>query len=179
MAFKVRGNCKVCITILQESPDDPTKSQLYKFIKDHQIGTKTVAGVARAYPDLMYLSIRNHSMKHQAISEHQLVKKKVAVQQKAIAKKAAIEGIKFSDAQQEILEAGMEALRNGDMKLTANVIAKIAKDIADIEAKKTDQAIELQKLFNTYVANPLPVTHGSKEWLEGEVVESDSPSSNI
>ena len=65
-----------------------------------------------------------------------------------------------------------------DVKAIKAAEKKTVADKKDIEEKQKDRTHEMQKLFAGYLANPLPekaVKH--IEYVEGEVIESDTPPS--
>ena len=173
MAYQHKTNCTVCKVILAEGGEGRnahTKSKLWKQIQDVQLGLKPLTDVARAYPDLLYLSLRNHSKKHQSITERKLAKTRAHEVEVEAAREAKKKATHHTERRTQIMDWLENEIQSGNVKPTASAIVALLKQEADIEEKQKDRTHEMQKLFAGYLANPLPAT---KTWIEGEVIESD------
>jgi hypothetical protein len=190
MALKYDERCKTCQVIQAESPNDRTKSKLYKLIEQAQVGKMPLTDVARAYPNLRYLRIHNHSRKHQATTERRIAQAQVQQDEKRIMAKSRSEVVHHTERRSTALEVLQNMMDQGQLKgATFSAMAALLKQETDIEEKQKDRVHEMQKLFASYIANPLPYDPSGKEWLdqreprrdiqEGEVVESDSPPSTL
>lgn len=179
MAFHFKQNCKVCNTILQESPDNYKLSALYKLINEAQLGRRPMADAARAYPDLLYVSITNHGKKHQNVTPSRLAKARVRAVEKKVQQEVAKKTVHHTEARADALSKLRQMMEEGELKgATFTAMAALLKQEADIEEKQKDRTHEMQKLFAGYLANPLPekaVKH--IEYVEAEVIESDTPPS--
>ena len=180
MAFKYKPNCKVCNEILHESEDmhKPNKSQLYKLINEAQLGKRPMTDVARAYPNLLYISLNNHAKKHQAVTETRLAKAKAKAVETKVQREIKRKDAHHTERRSNIIAWLEEQIEEGNVKPTLSGLTALLKQEADIEEKQKDRTHEMQKLFAGYLANPLPeVAVKHIEYIEGETVEDDTPSS--
>lgn len=149
MGFRPNDKCTVC-RVIREENEDHLKSPLYKACNLYHTRGITLTALANNYPELKYAALRNHTLKHQNPSTQQL-KKNFKVEQR----KSQLEYARANEMTQrhhtsdrdEMVQKAMEALRQGDMKLSASVLAKLLKDEADIEAKAKDQNIDILRIM--------------------------------
>ena len=179
MAFRYKANCKVCNTIIREadSMTDVKKSALFKMIQEAQLGRRPMADVARAYPDLLYISLQNHGKKHQAVTETRLAKAKAKAVEKKVQQEIKRKDAHHTERRSNIIAWLEEQIEEGNVKPTLSGLTALLKQEADIEEKQKDRTHEMQKLFAGYLANPLPeVAVNHIEYVEGETVEDDTSS---
>lgn len=153
------------------------KSALHKMIQEAQLGRRPMTDVARAYPELQYISLQNHSKKHQAVSETRLAKAKAKAVEKKVEKEIQAKALHHTERRSNIIAWLEEQIEEGNVKPTLSGLTALLKQEADIEEKQKDRTHEMQKLFAGYLANPLPeVAVKHVEFIEGETVEDDTPS---
>lgn len=183
MAFHPRANCKTCMAIMAESPDDPSKSKLFGLVNKVLVGTLKMTVVQREYPEAIpnYQGFRNHCIKHQSTTETQLTKARVRKTNRKMQHELLEKKLHHTERRSNVMEWLQDQIENGNVKPTASALVALLKQEADIEAKQTDQAIEMQKLFNNFIANPLTTAsldavdrHARNRIQEGEVVEADT-----
>lgn len=182
MALIAKKGCKACGIIAMEGNGDSTKSDLYKLVEGHLKGMLPVAAISERYASHdayrgsgnTYNSIRNHTNKHQTLGKATTVKAQVALERKKI-KKEMSQRYKHDghvDTRTQLIEVTMDAIQSGEIKPTATLMGSLLEQERKIEDKQADRELEYAKLFNTYLANPLPA---KREWLpdyeEGEIVE--------
>jgi predicted transcriptional regulator len=74
-----------------------------------------------------------------------------------------------NDIQDALTEAGLKALEEGDMKVTANVLATIAKQKQDVEEKNKDRGLKIMEMIYSYASREqLPA---NPKQLEGNSLE--------
>lgn len=151
-------NCKACQLVRTEAAGRKVNlSKFYQLCDEYAAGTKTLTTINELYPQLRYLGIRNHVLKHHAASELKIakLKSKRAMRSTDRERLDALElevrelktNIQKRDA---IIEKGMEGILAGDIKLSGATVVKALKDADDVEAKRTDQGMEMMKMFEKY-----------------------------
>jgi hypothetical protein len=175
VAFRPHGSCKSCAIIFAESKDDPTKSKLYRMCEQVHLGAAKRTHVQKAYPQLNYMTLRNHINKHQNVTE---TKRAKLAARDALTQARSRGKVHHTERRSGVMEWLMEKVESGEVKPTAAALVALLKQEADIEAKQTDQVIEIMKLVNAFVATPLPYA-STKRIVEGEVVNTDSTPSPL
>ena len=157
---------------------DVKKSALFKLINESQLGKRPMTDVARAYPNLLYISLQNHAKKHQAVTETRLAKAKAKAVETKVQQEIKRKDAHHTERRSNIIAWLEEQIEEGNVKPTLSGLTALLKQEADIEEKQKDRTHEMQKLFAGYLANPLPeVAVNHIEYIEGETVEDDTPSS--
>lgn len=164
MAFKHKNGCLTCNLIKQESPKDPKASRMYKLIDMYHLKSQTLTAIHSSYPQITYLAIRNHALKHQNPSEKQLIKSR----EKEIVNDARYKEVStykhHNDNRKELIAKGMEALQSGDMRLTSTVLAQLLKQEADIEEKQKDRSFEVFKMMAKFQSGELELNEPSEPY---------------
>lgn len=169
------------MVIDSEAGDNYKKSQLYQLVNAYQKHETKLTHVHLKYPDLVYAALRNHAKKHQALTETQLVRNRTKREITKVGVDGEIRRQHHTERRSNVVEWIQDKIDSGEVKPTLAGLVSLLKQEADIEAKQTDQAIEMQKLFNTYVGNPLPEQAVRRagvapveKVIEGEVIEKPS-----
>jgi hypothetical protein len=184
MAIKFSDRCQSCSIIKEEAgsklAERAPKSRLYKLYEDYHFKKITQGAITEAYPVLSIIAVSNHANKHQHPSAAKLranFKNKTVLDQLQAHRERELQVAKkrnhMSD-RDEMATIAMEALRNGDMKLSASVLAKILKDEADIEAKKQDQNIDILRIMTSSRSGELELLTTNKDfnpWVD--VIDSE------
>lgn len=183
MAYKPNGKCNACKQIAIERKNGSftlTKSPLYRQIHSYLLGKIKLSEVHVLYGDtLSYHTLSNHAKHHQTVPRTELARVKVEKAEAETAKMLS-KPRHHTERRTNLLDWLQKQVEAGTVKPTASAIVALLKQEADIEAKQTDQAIEMTKLFNAYVANPVAlesvtsaeIYHGiPSEVIEGEIVE--------
>lgn len=185
MALNYQKLCWSCNKIQEEAGShlavDAPKSQLYRLFDQYHLKGTTLTAIAQAYPQVQYMAIRNHAHKHQHPSTQKLqqnFKRKTVLDRTYEARKREGSARSHRTDREEMIDAAMTALRDGDMKLSAAVLAKLLKDEADIEAKAKDQNIDILRIMTTSRSGELKglVSTTVKEfdpWNEPDPTEAD------
>ncbi len=174
IAFQPHRQCKACSLIFDEAGDrPPSTSTLYKKFQRVNKGGLPLRQVQRdlreAGTPISYDALRNHVAKHQDVSNApaRTPQAKVARVEREIIEDIDRKNMHHSERRTAVLEKLQELLDQGQLKgATFTAMATLLKQEADIEEKAKDRTLEMQKLFASYVANPL-----AKEAIEGSVVE--------
>lgn len=166
--------CNVCQQILKENEADPSRSELYKEIQKHHVGALALIDVWRKYDakgiKFLYPSLLRHAKKHQAVTEKKRTRAIVKAQEQRITKEAERKLIHHSERRTNLLEWLDDQVQSGAVKPTASAIVALLKQEADIEERQKDRTHEMQKLFASYIANPLPEPKRGYRDIEDDVV---------
>jgi hypothetical protein len=176
MAFNPQPLCKVCQACIAnpELLDDIYKSSYFmgNTGKNLQMITKEQDG------KFGYNSLLKHVKKHQTIQSEEYTDRRL----KAIAKKAnnrvARKELQANAVWDEVMEAGIEQLRSGEMKIKAADLLKATKDKSDTQLKKKDQeiaTIEMVMHFASGESERLESKKYDRRVVEGETVTSYDP----
>ena len=182
VAFQPQRLCKSCMLIFDEAGDGaPSTSQLYrKFVKVNK-GGSSLRQIERelraAGTPISYDSLRNHSQYHQDVGNMAArtpFDKVAKVTNEMIASVEKRE-LHHTDRRSAVLDKLQDLLVKGELKgATYTAMATLLKQESDIEEKQKDRTLEIQKLFASYVGNPLAIPDdGYQDAIAGEVVEPD------
>lgn len=173
-AFQPHRQCKACIIIFQEAGDDnPSTSKLYQRFIRVQKNALTLKQLDRDLKaeghSINYSGLQNHVKRHQNPDNARALtpQAKVAKTERQVVQ--ALEGkqLHHSDRRTAALDKLTEMLAAGELKGgTFTALANLLKQESDIEEKAKDRTLEMAKLFNSYIGNPL-----AKDAIEGEAVE--------
>lgn len=174
MPIKFVGQCKVCKLIKAEARSD--KKTLMNRIYDsrrYSPGGESLTEIAKDYTDKFeYQSLYKHARYHQHIDAEKLadIKVKRAVKEGENEKIRQLASI--GDIHQEVMDQGLEALRNGTMEVTLPTVLKAVKDKADIEAKEKDQTLDFMKAVSMFASGELRRDHEESGYIATETSDS-------
>lgn len=86
--------------------------------------------------------IKQEETREDAVVENEIVK---AVEAPLVISQAPLKPT-FEDVWDEVIDIGNEQLKNGNMKVTANVLLKAAADKANFESKKQDRQLAFMQM---------------------------------
>lgn len=174
--WKPSKKCNVCKTIL--SGDNELKQRIYNSthftptgdgegllaILASYGGTPTSGGV------FTYTSLRKHVKVHQTLDEKDRIRRAQAIVKEIAAEPPALNSfVKPEDVHNEVLSQGLEALKSGELKLTARDVLKAATDKANIDLKKKDQEFKLAEMVYHFASGEASnATAYDRRIIEGE-----------
>lgn len=156
MSIRLVTQCRVCQTIKKESRGGKTsklQERIYRtyVANTRKFGEDSLSQIQRDYKHIFsYNSLRTHAINHQALTEDDLLAVKIQkVHQQSVVENVT-KVVKHSDIRQTVMQIAEELLASRDpefmKKLRPSDAIRAAKDQFDVEAKQTDQAMELQKM---------------------------------
>ena len=166
MALEKR--CKVCQTIMAETKKDGSSKLERRIFNCNKFRPKgeTQSAIARDY-DFNLNQFSNHIKFHQdPNAEKNRFEQKV---EQEVAKRINT----HTDVRQAIMDKGMEALENGEIRISGSVLRGAAKDAADIEEKNKDRFIKYMEMINAAIAGELPTGQSvptlepTRDYIEG------------
>lgn len=151
--LKLHPRCKVCIAIKQNKR---LMERIYNssFYISHSTDSlmKIHADCQAEGVDFNYDALRNHAKKHQHLNAADYQKKMMH----RAAKKAevAILNDRYTpqQAQDAVINKGMEQLEKGEMTIKADHMLRAAKDKQDAQAKIRDQQLQLAEMVAFYAS---------------------------
>ena len=152
--WKPYKSCNVCSLILNgdtQLKQDIYNSKYFTPTGDGK-GLKTIlaeyGGTANKVGVFSYISLLSHVKKHQTLDEKDRIRRAQAIVAEIKAEPPAElqDFIKPEQVHNEVLKQGLEALHNGELKLTARDVLKAATDKANIDLKKKDQEFKLAEM---------------------------------
>lgn len=172
--------CKVCATIL--SGDNELKQRIYNsaFFTPNN-GGETLREIHQAYggsPNgkggvFAYIALTKHCAKHQTLDDKDRIRRSQSIvkelkQEQAIALQ---EIVKPEDVHNEVLSQGLEALKAGELKLTARDVLKAATDKANIDLKKKDQEFKLAEMVYHFASGEA----SNASAYDRRIIEGEAP----
>lgn len=142
--LKLKNGCKTCELVKNNKQ---LLNRIYKtshFIPHSEDSLKRVAADYKDY--FSYPALLNHVRRHQFINATDFKKSMLHRTVKQAEAKVFTERFESQNVQDAVINKGMEALQNGEMKLTATHLLKAAKDKSDAQAKKRDQQLALAEM---------------------------------
>ncbi len=180
--WKPDKRCTVCRLIL--GGDSDLKKRIYqstRFLPDgggesltdiftsyggNRTKTSSTAGV------FTYLSLANHCKKHQTLdTAKRIAMDPVALQAAKPAPVAVVESLQPEEIYQETMKQGLEALKNGELKLTARDVLRAATDKANIDLKKKDQEFKLAEMVYHFASGE--ATNAAQ--YDRRIIEGEAP----
>lgn len=147
MALKIRKNCNVCKALKK---NQRLLNRIYKS-KAYQPGGETLRSIADEHVgQFSYKQLWNHCKVHQGLSEDDIYNKALVRRSKQIEVEKMQRQLGHVEVRQELVDIGAEAIRSGEVKMTAGVTARLLKDQSDIEEKQKDRQIEIMKMIQSF-----------------------------
>lgn len=143
-----RKNCKVCLAVKKNSK---LLNRIYNssFYIPHSKDTLAQIhkdAISEAPGVFTYLGLLNHVKKHQHLNAADYEKKMMAQKVKGIESKIIESRFEAVNAQDAVINMGMDKLEKGEMKITADHLLRAAKDKQDALAKQKDQQLALAEM---------------------------------
>jgi hypothetical protein len=165
MALRMDKRCKVCKKIRQE--ESKNRSKLIKRIYNsgaYVKGGESLRAISRDYTDYFeYQALYNHSKKHQAPSEEDLVQSRLYQVHKKDIQDKIKRMFTTEEVRNEIIEKGMEGLESGEIKLNANHLIQAAKHTDEKMLKEKDQSLALMRTIQAFQSGEVQYTLPDEE----------------
>ena len=161
--LKLKNGCKTCALVKNNKQ---LLERIYKsshFIPHSEDSLKQIAGEYKDY--FSYPALLNHVKKHQFINAMDYKKSMMRRVVKNAEAKVYMEQFQSNHVQDAVINKGMEALENGEMRLTPTHLLKAAKDKFDAQAKTRDQELALAEMVAFFASgedNPEGKVHANK-----------------
>lgn len=167
-----KKNCKICMLIKKDT-------KLLKRIYDSSYyiphSKDTLAQIHRDCVQVgqafSYLSLTNHVKKHQHINAADYEKKLMVQKVKGIESKIMESRFEAVNAQDAVINIGMEKLESGEMRITADHLLRAAKDKQDAQLKKGDQQLQLAEMMAHFASGEDNL--GSEKIHDRRIIELD------
>jgi len=146
---------------LEESGSSKLERRLYncaKFVKGGETQTKIAKEL-----NLNPLSLTKHLSKHQNPDQEVLIKRKFEEHMEQ-------QRVKHQDVRQEMMEIGLQQLKEGEIKMNANALRGVAKDASDIEERNKDRQLKVLEMINAFASGELiaaPTNDTTRRIIEG------------
>lgn len=156
--------CKVCQVITREGGNDsPLLRRIYdsrQFVPD---GEPLTAIAEDYHADIKYLSLYNHSKKHQTLSENEVADKQIKKMERNISEAKMARDLSTKSVRDILKAQAVEKLEAGEVKgFTVSAIAKVLKDEDDVKAKEKDQAIKVVQMIEQFQSGALNLPDSAK-----------------
>lgn len=143
--LQLSPRCKVCKAVKRNE-------KLLKRIYDSKYYNKTSGDtLLKIHEDnkdkFSYQSLTVHVKKHQGITKEDLNKSRMTQIAKEQENKAIRRAVTHTEVRQEIMDIGMEGIREGNIKLKAQDVLRAAEGEATIEEKHKDRQASLMKMI--------------------------------
>jgi len=148
--------CSICKVIKKEIEAKGT-SKLQKRLnrcKKFNPQGESQAAIAREF-GFSVISLSLHLKKHQSPRGLDKINERFDIIQKK-------EVITHQEGRAKMIEIGMQALEDGNMKLSGAVLRGVLKDEMDYEMKKEDRQIEVMKLLFEYASGDKKIGEPSR-----------------
>lgn len=144
--LKRKQNCKVCQAIGKNRNITERIYQSSHFNRMGESLTKLVEDLNAQGYEMSYQSMINHCKKHQYLSEKDFNERHLRQIAKTAERKIMQKKLESIDVWDEVIDEGMDRLKNGEMKLSAQDLLRAAKDKSDMQFKKQDQELKLAEM---------------------------------
>lgn len=169
--------CNVCALIL--SGDSELQKRIYNSKYFNLTSGESLTKIQAAYGgQFHYNSLVTHVKKHQTVDDVDRVRRStqnIAIRQENKIVEARKE-IKPDVVWEEVIEQGLEDLKEGRIKLTANHLLKAAADKSTAQLKRKDQDIKLSEMIWHFASGESNESRAyDKAIVEGETATSYNP----
>lgn len=150
--LKPDKRCKVCQTIKSDKKLLERIANSKAYIK----GGESLRAISRDYLDVFeYQSLYNHTKTHQGLSDEDLEDRLIQREARKIELAQVREAVQHKEIRDELLNIGMDGVREGEIKLNGNNVVQLLKQKADIEAKERDQELEMAKMIQDFASGAI------------------------
>lgn len=180
MAIKLSPQCKICQTISEG--DTKLLARLYQSAAYRGRKGEAIADIQEAYPQFTVGSIKNHCRVHQGLTSKDIQKELVAQADQEQATLLAREAIDSNQARQTIINKGMQRIESGEAKIEPTHVLQATKQVADIEAKQTDQSLLMKQMFLKFMSGELEYVDPDEESADehtGTIDLTPTPSAGV
>lgn len=175
--WKPNKKCNVCSTIL--SGDNELKQRIYNStVFTPNGGGESLREIYSAYGGTLkksgvfsYTALSKHCINHQTLEEKDRIRRAQSIVRELKQETAltTTDLVKPEDVHNEVLSQGLEALKAGELKLTARDVLKAATDKANIDLKKKDQEFKLAEMVYHFASGEASnATAYDRRIIEGE-----------
>lgn len=142
--LKKKKNCTVC----QAITDNPKIAEdIYSTNRFTKSSKRTLRQLSEDYSDkFIYTALLNHVKKHQYLSEEDFAARNLRDIAKSAERKILLKKMESVDVWDEVIGEGMDKLKKGEMKLSAQDLLRAAKDKSDFQFKKADSELKLAEM---------------------------------
>ena len=175
--WRPNKRCRVCALIL--SGESELQKRIYNSKYFNLTTGETLIEIHRSYGgQFLYNSLTTHVKKHQTMDSIDRVRRSAQIiatrtENKAIQQKT---DIKPDVVWEEVIEQGLEDLREGRIKLTANHLLKAATDKSTAQLKRKDQDIKLSEMIWHFASGESNESRAyDQQLIEGEAATSYNP----
>jgi hypothetical protein len=169
--------CRVCALIL--SGESELQKRIYNSKYFNLTTGESLIDIQRSYGgQFHYNSLMVHVKRHQTVENVDRVRRSAQIiatrtENKIIKQKAEI---KPDVVWEEVIEQGLEDLREGRIKLTANHLLKAASDKSTAQLKRKDQDIKLSEMIWHFASGESNESRAyDQQLIEGEEATSYNP----
>lgn len=156
MPFKPQSQCLVCKRIKggdNKLLDRINHSRAFIPAAESLVAISKDIGIS-------YVSLYNHTQKHQSPNKTQLAKRIRATETKQALKDITSTGEARAvtiynghvEARKDLLQKGMDALDKGDLKMTMQAVVALLGQEQKAEENAKDRSLEMMKMFNYFAS---------------------------
>jgi SOS response regulatory protein OraA/RecX len=173
--IKTKKNCTVCQTILGQPKkwEGRLAERIYQSRYYLPSSAYSLSEVAREYRDkFSYQSLLNHCKRHQFLSEDDFSERHLRQAAKQAEKALLKQAITSTEVWQEVINKGMEDLKEGRLKLTANNLLGAARDKSNFEIKYAGQQLALMDMVFGFASGERLPEGVRDDTIEGELADT-------
>ena len=188
--IKYKSNCSVCQLIKKDKRGRQIANRIYECRYYNPTGKESVKALSESLK-VNRSSLSNHIKKHQFISQSDLDQHRMKTMLKKSEAQVVEKIVKHTDVRQEIMQQGMDDLKEGKIKLNANNMLTAARDQSNFEQKQADQQMKIAEMIWFYASgeaktpglegaiNGIPENNGSPQELIGDNPEGTGRPSTV
>jgi len=177
--LKLGAKCNVCKAIKQNKDLVKEIFNTTYYLKDNNHTLKDVYE-RHLNEGWSYDSLKNHVKRHQFMNEKDFNKRtlqKIKKKHLTISREKTIEA---NDVWQEVIDKGMEDIREGRVVVKPEALLKAAKDKSDYELKTKDQALAYAEMIYHFASGESNESkHYDRRIIEGETATSYDPTQGL
>jgi hypothetical protein len=148
--WKPNQKCKVCALIL--NGDKELQRRIYGCKHFGNAGGESFQDIADSYGGtITKFNIAHHIKKHQNLTDADKVRRSTAaiasIQETRLVADQPVLKARPEDVWEQVLEQGLEDLKEGRIKISANNILKAAADKTTADLKKKDQELKITEMI--------------------------------
>jgi hypothetical protein len=160
MALKIDKRCNICKLVRY---DKKLLKRIYNSSQYKEDGEslKSIQRDPEYIKVFTYQNLYRHSRKHQGIDEETLQNRAAARYAAKLEVQQIKAAVNHTETRQELVDLGVQQLKDGSIKMSASALASLLKQQSDIEEKSKDRQLDIIKMIQRFQS-------GEKQFMEVE-----------
>lgn len=144
----IKNNCKTCKAV-KKNPKLLARIYNSSFYISHSKDSlrQIHADCVKSGEVFSYVALLNHCKRHQHINANDYQEKMLKIKARGAENQLMEDRFEAQNVQDAVMNAGMDKLQTGELKISADHLLRAARDKQDAQAKQKDQQLALAEMI--------------------------------